>query len=57
MCDKKTTITIELDNDTYFNMLRYCADTRTSIDAFVEDALVHFIKKHKKKNTKTKLGK
>lgn len=54
MSDKKTLITFELDEDTYFDMLRYCADHRISIDQFVEEALRSFIGtyKVKKKNKK-----
>lgn len=53
MSDKKVLVTFDLDNDTYFGMLRYCADNRVSIDAFVEEALRWFIKTHKS-NTKRK---
>ena len=50
--DKKVTVTIELDNDTYFEMLRVCYERRQSIDDFVEETLKYYIKLNKSKKVK-----
>jgi hypothetical protein len=50
MKKKKTEfMTIELREDVYFAMLRYCWETRTTIDDFVARAARNAIKLHKSK--------
>ncbi len=46
----KITVTFELDDDTYFQMLQACIDAHITIDEFVESALKNFIKNKKGKS-------
>lgn len=44
--DDKVLVTLELDENIYFEMLKYCSDNRISLDDFVEQALKAFIEKY-----------
>jgi hypothetical protein len=45
--DDKVLVTFDLDDDSYFELLRYCVNSRRTLDDVVEAALQSFIEKHK----------
>ena len=45
---KKVNLIIEIEENLYFNILKYCYENRVTIDDFVEKAINAYIKVHKK---------
>jgi hypothetical protein len=45
--DDKVLVTFDLDDDSYFELLRYCVNTRRTLDDVVDASLKSFIEKHK----------